>query len=189
MEGTMKAKKKLLGVVTASFIAVVLCVSASMVMAAGVNPGTPVGYKQLGPTVKGSLIIGWHPYVTGENVGRVEVHLIIEGKLYAGVPLTDVHEGTFLDPTPNVTDTQEEAWNAEIRSWDFPEEIAADNNLPPEILADVLVKVFGEKDISNLRIKENLLPVDYPHQPSEYLTYLHVVYCDVRITFFEPVKK
>ena len=188
----MKVKRSLLSLVTAFCFAVFLYLSASTVLAGGVNPGTPIGYKQIGPQVKGSLIIGWQhtgeDEQTGEDEGRVEVHLIVEGRLYAGVPMAGdeaVKDSKFLDPTPTVPDTQEEAWKKEIISWDYPEEIAVDNSMPE----DVLVKVFEVKDISNLGIRENLTPVAYPHTPGQSLSYRHVVYCDVKVTFFLLVNK
>jgi len=185
----MKVKRVLLSLVTACCFAVFLCLSASMVMAGGVNPGTPLGYKQIGPQVKGTLIIGWHPDTPGGSSGRVEVHIIVEGKIYAGVPEIGVAESLFTDPTPlDLLDTEQQAWMTEIISREYPEEIAADNNIPTDE-SIILVRVVDKNDISNLGIKYNLGPVFFPHTPDEDLTYLHVVYCDVKLTFFEPVKK
>lgn len=182
----MKGKRNVVVFVVASFVALILCLPAAQVMAGGNYSGVTTEYKQTGPQVKGSLIVAWkftetkgvEPYTY--DVGTIEAHIIVDGKLYAAVMKIDYKESDFLDPSTIYE--PEEAWKLEITSWEYPTEIAIDNNMP----TDTLVTVFEEKDISNFGIKVDLLPVAAPGVPNVDLTYSHLVYCDVKITFFLP---
>jgi len=180
----MEKKQNFLCIVMAVFTAIIFCLPVPSLMAGGTGPGVGAQYKAIGPQVKGSLIIGWKPDSNSTTGGGiVEAHLMVEGKIYAAVIRNEYQEEDFLNPNPSYP-TVEESWKQEIISWDLPLKIAEDYGM----VNVALVKILAVKDITNWGIAAPLVAaedigIDYPP------TYKDVVACDVKISFFEYVKK
>jgi len=153
----------------------------------GPNPGVPAGYKTIGPKVKGILIVGWKPVVdinyidgvckqievkneAGDRLGQVDAFLYIGGRLYASVLKDSNPEPVFLQTEPiNVTE------------YPFPQQIAVDNKI---LDPAVVVRVLTENDVVNFTVVQDIVNLG----GTSTLSYEHMIYCEVQISFLIPVK-
>ena len=153
-----------------------ICIILALMLAFGIavhalaagrpNPGVPVGYKTIGPNVKGTLIVGWK-YTSGDEQdkkGQVDAFLYTGGRLFASVLHIDNPELSFLDSVPE-----------EVTGYPFPLEIAEYYNLQ----GIAVVKVLGENDVTNFTKAEDIENLGVPGS----LSYQHVIYCEVKLSF------
>jgi len=164
----------------ACVVVVLLCLPGA-VFAKGPNPPT-VGEneKLIGPMLKGSLIVGWKYAYTDENTqvdyGVAEAFLLLEGKLYPGIVADTVPEST------EVGDGFLENTAADIPDWPLPCKIVEDYDMG--ICPDSRAVVAEEKDVSNFNIIEDVVSMALPGD----LTYRHILYCDVKVSFIVTKK-
>ena len=169
----MKVKKNLLTFTVAGLMAFLFCLPVAEVMAGGNNPpGGEVEYKQMGPKVKGQLIVGWrYDYAEEVDYGDVEANILVEGKLHTAIIKSDVIEDTFL------------ALEAvDILEWLFPTEIADEYNMP----LNTKVVVLEEKDVIDFQMLPDREPPTIYTDPNSNLTHKHVFLSKVKISFLVP---
>jgi len=171
----MKGKSYGVVSVVCVFLAFLLFSYASEIIAGvGPNPSVPAGYKVMGPNLKGTLIVGYYPNVQDPGRGFVEAYLLVEGKFYAAVLSNEKPEDVFLATSP-----------MDITCWEFPQQIAADYNMDP---LETLVRVLSEKAVLTFGIDDNTeRPENYGLPDS--LSFKHMLYCEVKISFLVPEKK
>ena len=172
MEKEAKMKARTICIILALMLAFGIAVHA---LAAGrPNPGVE-GYKVIGPSVKGILIVGW------KVDEQVDAFLHIDGQLYAsvlgapnqpeGYPPTTISEDQFLIALP-----------ADVLTWPFPSKIAEYYNMP----SNTVVRVLTEKDVMKFSLIQHIDNENETNIPYSTLSYKHMIHCEVKLSFLIP---
>jgi hypothetical protein len=207
-------RKTLFTITIAGFVALFLCLPASVFAGPGPNSSSvPQGYKTSGPSPKAFLMAGWIPYeitpvgCSAQSPGVLEAYVWLDEKLYMGI-VDDCYPEYLIEGAAVSDLVVQEDQYGNITGWFFPGAIAEAYNFPP---TTTLVVVLDEKDVTEwceeviclegaekpcepvtCEEDEGLVLVDIqpedldPNGNNGYLSYRHILRTNLKLTFLIP---